>query len=84
MMTSNNPKANIINNKNYNNDYLLVNPTIKPYKILGSEEIEFTRLRTTTGVGENALANGKEGQKKRRKIKIEMNASVPQIDVCLE
>ena len=79
-MTSTNPKANIISHSN-NNVYLLANPSIKPYTVLGSEELELmaARGRTAAGRGEN---NGK-GQRKR-KIKIEMNGSVPQIEGCFD
>jgi hypothetical protein len=79
-MTSTNPKASIISHSN-NNGYLLANPSIKPYTVLGSEELELmaARGRTAAGRGEN---NGK-GQRKR-KIKIEMNGSVPQIEGCFD
>ena len=79
-MTSTNPKANIISHSN-NNVYLLANPSIKPYTVLGSEELELmaARGRTAAGRGEN---NGKDQRK--RKIKIEMNGSVPQIEGCFD
>lgn len=80
-MTSTNPKANIISHSN-NNVYLLANPSIKPYTVLGSEELELmaARGRTAAGRGEN---NAGKGQRKRN-IKIEMNGSVPQIEGCFD
>ena len=82
-MTSTNPKANIISHSN-NNVYLLVNPSIKPYTVLGSEELELmaARGRTAAGRGENNAGNGKSQRK--RKIKIEMNGSVPHIEGCFD
>ena len=78
-MLSTNPKANIISHSN-NNVYLLANPTIKPYTVLGSEELELVAARGRTAA---AAAGEAKGQRKR-KIKIEMNGSVPHIEGCFD
>jgi hypothetical protein len=78
-MSSTNPKANIISHSN-NNVYLLANPTIKPYTVLGSEELELVAARGRTAA---AAAGEAKGQRKR-KIKIEMNGSVPHIEGCFD
>ena len=61
-MTSTNPKANIISHGNNKNVYLLANPSIKPYTVLGSEELEQvaarTRRATAAAVGESSTGNG--------------------------
>ena len=81
-MSSTNPKANSISHSN-NNVYLLVNPSIKPYTVLGSEELELVAARGRTAAaaaGENSAAKGQ----RKRKIKIEMNGSVPHIEGCFD
>lgn len=78
-MSSTNPKANIISHSN-NNVYLLANPTIKPYTVLGSEELELVAARGRTA----AAAAGEEKGQRKRKIKIEMNGSVPHIEGCFD
>lgn len=78
-MSSTNPKANIISHSN-NNVYLLANPTIKPYTVLGSEELELVAARGRTA----AAAAGKAKGQRKRKIKIEMNGSVPHIEGCFD
>lgn len=78
-MSSTNPKANIISHSN-NNVYLLANPTIKPYTVLGSEELELVAAIGRTAA---AAAGEAKGQRKR-KIKIEMNGSVPHIEGCFD
>jgi len=78
-MSSTNPKANIISHSN-NNVYLLANPTIKPYTVLGSEELELAAARGRTA----AAAAGEEKGQRKRKIKIEMNGSVPHIEGCFD
>ena len=81
-MSSSNPNANIISHSN-NNVYLLANPTIKPYTVLGSEELELVAARGRTAAAAAGKNSAGKGQRKR-KIKIEMNGSVPHIEGCFD